>query len=78
MTDISGVTLPLLLSELVACEHSVLAVDDNNMVAAVYVWRKDWLMLASEEHRCLSCNTTEGLARCVDYIPAALNFAFLS
>lgn len=78
MADIACVALPFLLSELVACENSVLAVDDDYMIAAVYVGCKCGLMLTSEESCSLSCYSTEGLASRVNYIPAALNFAFLS
>ena len=78
MTDVTGVALPLLLSELAAGEHRVLAVDDDHVVAAVYVGSKGGLVLASEEHSSLSGNSAEGLAGCVDNIPSALNFGGFS
>ena len=74
MADIACVALPLFLCELVAGQNSVLAVDDNHMVAAVYIGSKGGLVLASEQHGSLSGNSAEGLACCVNYIPAAFNF----
>ena len=49
MADIAGVALPLLLSELAAGENCVLAVDDDYVVAAVYVGCEGGLVLSSEE-----------------------------
>ena len=78
MAYIACVALPLFLCELVACENSVLAVDDDYMIAAVYVRCEGGLVLASEQYGSLSGNAAEGLACSVDYVPAALNFAWLS
>ena len=78
MTYIACVTVPLLLLKLLACEHCVLAVDDDYVVAAIYMGGECYLMLASEQHSCLSSNLAEGLARGVDHIPLALDLAFFS
>ena len=74
VADVAGVTLPLLLGQLVAGQNSVLAVDDDDVVAAVYVGGKGGLVLASEQHGSLSGNSAEGLAGGVNDIPGALNF----
>ena len=70
MTDIAGVTLPLLLGQLVAGQNSILAVDNNHMVAAVYIGSKGGLVLASTYQ---ARSTSVGFAKNVDiFIPPVL------
>ena len=76
VTDITGMTVPFLLFELLACEDSVLTVDDDDVITAVNVGCKGYLVLASEQDSGLSRYLTEGLAGSVDDIPLALDLAF--
>ena len=60
--DPAGVpSVVLLLLKLLACENSLVAVDDDNVIAAVSVGSKGRLMLTSEDVSSLSSNSTEGL-----------------
>lgn len=48
------------------------------MVAAVDMRGKRGLVFASEQGGSLGCYTAKGLARRIDYIPLALDFAFFA
>ena len=53
VTDITGMTIPFLLFELLAGKDGVLTVDDDNVIAAIYMGREGDLLLASEQDRSL-------------------------
>ena len=75
MTDVTGMTVIDLLLKLAASENCLVAVDDDHMVAAVYMGSKDRLGLTSENIGCQCCDSAYRLACRVDDIPLAVNFA---
>ena len=74
VTDITCVMLIKLLVELITCKNSFICVDNNNEIAAIYIWSKDWLVLAAKKNCCFCCNSSERFALSVNNIPLAFNF----
>ena len=62
----------VLLLQLLAGEDRLVAVDDDDMVAAVHIGGEGDLVLAAQQHGGFGGNAAEGLARGVDHIPLAL------
>ena len=73
VADVPGVAVVVLLLRLAAGEDGVLAVDDDDMVAAVHMGSEGDLVLAPQEHGSLSGYTAQRLARGVDDIPFAVD-----
>ena len=72
MANVTCVTLPFLLSKLVTGEDCFLAVNNNYMISAVYVWCVSRLMLSSEEYSSLSSNFLEQYAGTMDLADRSL------
>ena len=64
--------VPDLLVQLVAGEHRLAAVDYNDMVAAVDMWRVGRLVFATQYGGNPGTHTTYGLISTVDNVPVAL------
>ena len=77
-TDPACVPVVVLLLKLLTCQDSLFAVDDDNVVAAVYVRSVGGLMLTSEDVSSLSSNTAERLTLCVEDIPGTVYFSGFS
>jgi len=75
VTDVACVMIIELLLCLFACENCLFDVGNDNEIAAVYVRCEGGLILTAKKICYLYCKTAEGLARCVYYIPLALNLA---
>ena len=73
MADVPGVAVVVLLLRLAAGEDGILAVDDDDMVAAIHMGSEGGLVLAPQQHSGLSGYTAQGLAGGVDDIPFAVN-----
>lgn len=71
--DPAAVMTVELVFQLVAGQHRLGGVDDDNMVAAIDVGREDRLMLAAQKAGNGGGGAAQGLARCVDDIPLALD-----
>ena len=75
MANVAGVTVGNLLFQLSAGQNSLFCIDDDNMVAAVHMGSKGDLLLAAKKNGGLCSNAAKRLARCVENIPFARNFA---
>ena len=73
--DVAGVIAVILLFELLAGEDHLVAVDDDDMVAAVDVGGVFGLVLPFENSRHLRSKTSEHHIGGVDDVPLALHFA---
>ena len=78
VTDPAGVTLPLLLLQLVAGQDSLSAVDDDDVVTAIDVGGEGGLVLAAQQNSGLGSHTTQGFAGGVDDVPLTLDLTGLS
>ena len=77
LADVPRVMVMEFFLQLLAGEHCLCAIDDNDMVPAVYMGRKRRLMLAAQQNSSLSSDVTQALAGCVEQIPLALDFSGL-
>ena len=66
-----------LLLGLLAGQNSLVAVDDDNVIAAIDVGGVVDLLLATQQNSGLSSDVTQTLAGCVEQIPLALDFSGL-
>ena len=73
--DPACVPVVLLLLELSACENSLCAVDNDNVISAVYVGSVSGLVLASEDVSSLSSNSTKRLTLGIEDIPCTAYFS---
>ena len=73
--DVAGVIAVIFLLQLLAGEHHLVAVDDDDMVAAVDVGSVFGLILAFEDGSHLRSETSEHHIGGVDDVPLALHFA---
>ena len=77
--DVSGVMTVVLIGKLLTGENCLIGVDYYNVIAAVNVGSVICAVLTVKDYSCLSRNSTEGLACCVNYIPLAIKcFYFCS
>ena len=74
MANIAGVSVPLLLNQLVACQDSVFCVDDDDILTAVNARGVLGTVLASENRRGLGVDTAQRFASGVIVIPFLLYF----
>ena len=74
--DPAGMTAIILLLQLAAGENSLLDVDDDDVVAAVNVRGEIGLQLAAQQVGGDDGGTAQGLVRCVQDVPLALNVLF--
>ena len=58
-----------LLGQLLAGEDSFLSVDDDDVVAAVNMWGKDWFMFAAQQVGSFGSGAAQRLVCSVDHIP---------
>ena len=61
VADVPGVAVVVLLLRLAAGEDGILAVDDDDMVAAIHMGSEGGLVLAPQQHSGLSGYTAQGL-----------------
>ena len=73
--DITGVTDVVFLLKLFAGEDCLFAVDDDNVISAIYMRCVSRLILAAKKICCKGRDSAERLALSVDNIPLAGNFA---
>ena len=73
MTDVTGVTVVDLLFQLRAGENSLVAVDNDDMIAAVHMGSKGRLCFASENIGGNNGNASDRQTCRVDHIPLAVN-----
>ena len=66
-----------LLLSLLAGQNCLVAVDDNDVIAAIDIGGVVDLLLAAQQNSGLSSDVTQALAGCVEQIPLALDFSGL-
>ena len=69
VADVACVMIIHFLIEFVAGENGFLCVNDDDMIAAVCMGSKLYLVLTAKKNGCLSCYAAHGLACCVKHIP---------
>ena len=74
---ITGMSLVDLFFSLLACYLNLLSVDDDNIVAAVYVRRVDRFLLTAKDGSNLGRKSAERLAFCIDETGSALSTGIL-
>ena len=72
--DPAAVMIVVLIDQLVAGQNGLVAVDDDNVIAAVNIRRKGNLVLTAQQNSSGSSNAAQGLACGVDDVPFALYF----